>query len=129
MEWMVITDASQAEALAALEARGTADCRQNVFINEGDTVYLYAEPSACVRWKCLVEKEGVPPEEAAQPALAPVSDANNRENYPHYMRLRLLHTFPEGALPLDKLTERGLPNVKGSTLIRARLLELLKAAE
>ena len=129
MEWMVITDASQAEALRALAERGEADCRHNVFINEGDTVYLYGEAEGCVLCKCQVTAEGVAPENALQPAIAPVSDANNRENYPHYMRLKLLRSFPNGALPLDALTEHGLPNVTGSTLIRPALLSWLREAE
>ena len=129
MEWMVVTDASQAPALRALTERGEADCRHNVFINEGDTVYLFGREQGCVLCKCLVTAEGVAPEAALEPVIQPVTDANNRENAPHHMRLKLLRSFPAGALPLQVLLEHGLPNVEGSTMIRPALLAYLQAAE
>ncbi len=129
MEWMIVTDASQAAGLRALRERGEADCRHNVFINEGDAVYLFGKEEGCVLCKCRVTAEGVAPETALEPVIQPVTDANNRENAPHHMRLKLLCCFPEGALPLKELLEHGLPNVEGSTLIRPALLAYLQAAE
>ncbi len=126
MEWIVVTDPAKFDLVAALEGREEIDCRQNVFINEGDVLYFYVGGGVkCVKVKAQAVRMGVPEAETLPGAFCPESDADNRENYPYYMRLKKLRVYEDGQLPLQELLSRGLPNVTGSTRVRAALAEYL----
>ena len=122
IEWIVVTEPEKFDLTGILSQCEQIDCRQNVFIDEGDSIYFYVGGDIkSVKFQCQAVEMGIPENETLPNAFGPESDADNRENYPCYMRLKKLRTYDDGQLPLEKLLENGLPNVTGTTRVRSRL--------
>ncbi|MBQ8975089.1 MAG: hypothetical protein IJ072_05125 [Oscillospiraceae bacterium] len=126
IEWVVVTEPGKFDLVEALSKQDEIDCRQNVFIDEGDIIYLYVGGQVkSIKFKCQAVKMGIPEAEKGENAFGPESDADNRENYPCYMRLKKLAVYEDGQLPLEGLLANGLPNVTGTTRVRSKLGEYI----
>ena len=124
LTWVIVVDPEKGDPADVLERTGKVNCRENMFINNLDTVFLYyGGDFGGVRYRCSVTKQRIPAELKGEGAFMPANDTDGREYYPDYMELTLEKTFAPGTLPLEELKARGLPNVINATYVRVKALE------
>lgn len=129
LEWIVVVDETGGDPAAVLESTGKVNCRENMFINNLDTVYLlYPGDFGGIRFRCKVTRQRIPAELKGEGAFMPACDTDGREYYDDYMELTLEKTYEKGALPLEDLKGHGLPNAINATYVRSKVLsELLNS--
>ena len=112
--WIVPCNVRFFDVVSYLDDHKTIVWKRRSTIVKGDEIYIYVgAPYSQILFKCRVEEDELSEEEIKKNNYAISSKDTEKTKY---MRLKMIHRYEEGTLPLKDLREVGL----GQTQVQAR---------
>lgn len=124
--WVIPCNPKYYDIVGAFSKFDVIEWSQTTNINAGDTVFIYVgEKYKSIMFKCEVISANLHGDRSNEDYI--FYEGMDKDPDACYMKLRLLHKYKIGELPLRELRENGLTNVQGRSKVTRQLLKYINS--